>query len=707
MQGLAAQQPPADKDSFFSLSPVEVKAVRAPDLAPVTKSNLSKKEIEKQNLGQDLPFILNQLPSVVINSDAGNGVGYTGIHIRGTDPTRINVTLNGIPYNDAESQGTYFVDLPDLASSLNSIQVQRGAGSSSNGAGAFGATINLSTNEVVAKPYTEFNNSFGSFNTWKNTFKIGSGLVSNHFTIDFRASSLHSDGFVDRASTRLHSFYLSMAYIGKSNEIRLNILQGHEKTYQAWYGISEADLQAGNRTINYAGMEKPGSPYDNETDNYQQDHYQLFYTHHFSKNLSFNTAFFLTKGKGYYEEYRAGQDYAEYNLPYPIRGNDTSFTSDFIRQLWLDNKFYGNIFSLQYHHKTTDVTLGGAFTKYEGKHYGELTWAANSLTGPGEWYLVPAEKNDVNVYAKWLQKIAKHVTGYVDLQFRNINYDINGFGKNPSLIINNKYAFFNPKIGASYTNKGWYDYISYSIASKEPNRDDFEAGDNQLPRPETMHDFEMGIEKRSTRYVLSAGFYFMQYKDQLVLTGKINDVGAYTRTNIPSSFREGVELQASFMPHQWIKISGNLTLSKNKVKNFEEYIDDYDNGGQKINQYHSTDIAFSPNIIGGATLSFFPVKKWTLDLPAKYVGKQYLDNTENDARSLNAFYVQDARLVYTLAKGKLKETSILLQVNNIFAKKYEPNGYTYSYIYGGALTTENYYFPMAGRNFMVGVNVRF
>jgi iron complex outermembrane receptor protein len=702
-----AQEKPAEKDSFYILSPVEVKAVRASNPAPVTKTNLSKKDIDRQNLGEDLPYLLNQTPSVVVHSDAGNGIGYTGLQIRGTDATRINVTLNGIPYNDAESQQTYFVDLPDIASSINSIQIQRGVGSSSNGAGAFGATINLSTNELNKDAYAEINNSYGSYNSWKNTFKTGSGLIANHFSMDFRFSSLSSDGYIDRASTKLHSFYLSTAYTGKSNSLRFNIIQGHEKTYQAWYGISEEDLKAGNRRINYAGMERPGSPYDNETDNYQQDHYQLFYTHRFSRQLSFNTAFFYTKGMGYYEEYRADQPYSMYHLPEPVNGPDTSFTSDFVRQLWLDNDFYGNIFSVQYENRGTQLTVGGGWTNYLGDHYGELTWASNGLTGMKSWYNVDAKKQDLNLYSRLLQRLFPNWNGYIDLQYRGVDYHLNGFENNPDLFIHNKYDFFNPRIGLSYVNKDWNNYISFSVASKEPNRDDFEASVAQQPKPEILHDVELGIEKKNPGYVLGATLYYMQYKDQLVLTGRINDVGAYTRTNIPQSYRAGIELQATAKPYAWLEASTNLSLSQNKVKDFTEYIDDYDNGGQKINLYRSTDIAFSPSKIAAATISFFPTKNIELSLLSKYVDKQYLDNTQNENRKLNAFYTQDARLTYRFHKDILKEGSVILQVNNIFSKKYEPNGYTYSYISGGELTTGNYYFPMAPVNFFFGLNMRF
>jgi iron complex outermembrane receptor protein len=701
------QEKSAEKDSFYSLSPVEVKAIRAADRAPVTKTNISKKEIEKQNLGQDLPFLLNQTPSVVVNSDAGNGVGYTGIRIRGTDATRINVTLNGIPYNDAESQGTFFVDLPDFASSVSSIQIQRGAGSSSNGAGAFGATINFSTNEVNSKHYAELNNSYGSFNTWKNTIKAGSGLIGGHFTVDTRLSNITSDGFIDRASSKLRSFYFSTAFIDNSNTIRFNLFKGYEKTYQAWYGVSEADLKAGHRRINYAGTEKPGEPYENETDNYWQDHYQLFYTHHFNPHLAFNTALFFTKGKGYYEEYRADQPYEMYHLPAPVVAGDTLFTSDFIRQLWLNNNFYGDIFSLQYHNAKTEFTIGGAYTRYEGNHYGKLIWASNGLTGPTRWYDLNALKTDFNSYAKLLQKFSNRWNGYLDLQYRHIKYNIDGFRDNPDLFIRNNYNFFNPKIGVSYTYNGLNGYLSYSIAHKEPNRDDFEAGMSQQPKAERLNDIEIGFEKRKSNYGWGATLYYMKYKDQLVLTGKINDVGAYTRTNIPNSYRTGIELQGNIQPVNWLKAAANLTLSKNKVQHFTEYIDDYDNGGQKQNNFSSTDIALSPAIVGAATISILPCKNFEFDLLSKYVSKQYLDNTQNPGRKLDPYYVQDARAIYTVNKGFLKEANLILQVNNIFDKKYEPNGYTYNYIYGGELSVNNYYFPMAGINFIAAISLKF
>lgn len=689
------------------LQPVEVTAVRAGDKAPFAKTNLTKEEIKKINLGQDLPFLLNQTPSVVVNSDAGAGVGYTGIRIRGTDGSRINVTLNGIPYNDAESQGAYFVDLPDFSSSVNSIQVQRGVGTSSNGAGAFGASINLATNELNKKAYVELNNSYGSFNTLKNTLQFGSGILGDHFTIDGRLSSITSDGYIDRAKSNLRSFYVSTAYTDDKNSLRLNIFSGKEKTYQAWNGIPESMLNS-NRTYNSAGTEKTDAPYDNETDNYTQTHYQLFYNRKFNDFWKGNIAVFLTKGKGYYEQYKADEAIGDYGLPDHIVGPDTTTNTDIIRRLWLDNDFYGTVFSLQHHKNKTDITFGGGWNAYDGRHFGEIVWAAVQKAVPinYRWYNLMAHKKDLSFYGKWAQQLTNNLQSFVDVQFRNINYNINGFRNNPGIILKNDYNFLNPKLGLTYNKNSWQLYASYALAQKEPNRDDFEAGNTQQPKRELLNDFEAGIEKKKTNYSFGANLYYMQYKDQLILTGKINDVGAYTRTNVPNSYRTGIELQGKYIFNKWLNAAANITFSKNKIKNFTEYIDDYDNGGQVTNFYASTGIAFSPNTVAGGSINIAPAKNAEINLISKYVSRQYLDNTAQNSRSLNAYYTQDVRLSYLLEGKLFKATSIILQLNNVFGKKYEPNGYSFSYIYGGSLTTENYYFPMAPFNCMVGVNVR-
>lgn len=686
----------------IDLVPVEVKAIRASATAPFTKTNVKKEEIRKQNLGQDLPFLLNNTPSVVVNSDAGNGIGYTGIRIRGTDATRINVTLNGVPFNDAESNGTFFVNLPDFLSSVNSIQIQRGVGTSSNGAGAFGATINLSTNDLIKERAIEINNSYGSFNSWKNTLVYNSGLLGNHFSVDARLSRISSDGYIDRASSNLRSYYLSTAFNNEKTGLRFTTFSGKEKTYQAWNGVSEADLKT-NRRINYAGMEKADTPYDNEVDNYRQDHYQLFFNHKLFPGLNFNTGLFLVRGKGFYEQYKANADYADYNLTPPSIGETST---DLVRQLWLDNYYYGNIFSLQYEKEGTAFTLGGAITNYDGAHYGKVIWAKNGLSENKRWYDLDAQKSDANVYAKWQQKLGTYWQLYADLQWRGVTYEMEGFRNNPTLGVKQFYNFLNPKAGISYIRNNWMLYTSYGITNKEPNRDDFEAGANQQPLPERLHDLEVGIERKEKAYNWGATLYYMRYDNQLVLTGKINDVGAYTRSNIKDSYRAGIELQGATRLTPWLQAAANVTLSKNKLQNFEEFIDDYDTWMQRKNVYKETTIAFSPSVIGSSSLSILPYQNLELQLIGKYVGKQYLDNTENEGRKLDPYYTQDVRALYTFKKNWLKSATVIACVNNIFNTLYEPNGYTFSYYSNNALTTENYYYPMAGTNWTVGLNIK-
>ncbi len=694
--------------SDFFLEPLEVKAIRASDKSPFTKTDITKQQLSKLNLGQDIPFLLNQTPSVVINSDAGNGVGYTGIRIRGSDATRINVTLNGIPYNDAESQGTYFVDLPDFGSSVNSIQIQRGVGTSTNGSGAFGATINMSTNEFNENSYAESNNSYGSFNTWKNTIKLGSGLINDHFTIDARLSRISSDGYVDRAASNLQSFYFSPAYTNKHTSLRLNIFSGKEKTYQSWYGLPEALLKS-DRTYNAAGTEKPGEPYVNQTDNYQQDHYQLFFNQVLTGKLNLNIASFLTRGKGYYEEYKAEQDYASYGLDNVIVGSDTLTSTDLVRQRWLNNYFYGQVFSLQYKGSKDELTFGGSWTKYDGKHYGHIIWANMGIPKDFQYYNYPATKTDVNVYAKWLHQLSTNWSLFSDLQFRTVMHNMKGFEGSPDLFIKRNFNFLNPKLGVSYNANGFHAYSSYALAHREPNRDDFQAEITEQPKYETLHDFELGIDKKANSYNWAATFYYMQYDNQLVLTGKINDVGSYSRANVTNSYRLGLELQGGIKFNKWLNASANITLSRNKIKSFIEYIDDYDeadNYKQQTVEHSNTDISFSPTIISGGVINILPFKNAEFSLVGKYVAKQYMDNTQNNNRRLADYYTQDARFIYTLKNLLFKEFNLIFQANNIFNFKYEPSGYTYPYIYGGALINDNYYYPMAGTNFMMAINIK-
>ncbi len=511
-----------DSTKFF-LQPVEVKALRAGEKAPFTKTDITKQEIEKTNLGQDLPFLLAQTPSVVINSDAGNGVGYTAIYIRGTDDSRINMTLNGIPYNDAEEQAIFFVDLPDFASSVNSIQIQRGVGTSSNGAGAFGATINFSTNEFNDKAYAEINNSYGSFDTWKNTVKVGSGLIDDHFTIDARLSRISSNGYIDRATSDLKSLYLSAAWYSKNSSLRFNLIQGTEKTYQAWNGIPEAKYDGNRAALDQHYQDNVGSlyfttqdslnlynsknrtynyfTYKDQTDNYWQNHYQLFFNHQFSQYLALNTAAFLTRGYGYYQEYHdqgdsANAKYTAYGLSPYVVGNDTLQSTNLIRQRWLDNYFFGGISSLQYKKDNTQLTLGGGWDRFNGKHYGNVVWAQNGgFPDNYQYYYEPAYKIDYNVYAKWQQQLGERLTVFTDLQYRHIDYELDGFDDNPSILVHQRYNFVNPKAGLTYTHHEWQAYLSWSLASHEPNRDDFEAGVYDQPKPELLQDLELSLQK--------------------------------------------------------------------------------------------------------------------------------------------------------------------------------------------------------------------
>ena len=697
---------PLEETGLF-VQPVEISSLRAGKNAPFTTSSLNAEDIKKQNLGQDLPLLLNQLPGVVTNSDAGNGIGYTGMRVRGSDITRINVTVNGIPINDAESSGTFFVDMPDFASSVNSIQLQRGVGTSTNGAGAFGASLNLSTNDFRDKAYGEISNSYGSFNSWKHTVKAGSGLINDHFTIDARLSKISSDGYIDRASSDLHSFYTSAAYISKKTAIRLNVFSGKEKTYQAWNGVPEALLHT-DRTYNSAGTEKPGAPYDNETDNYQQDHYQLFLNQEINSKLNFNVALHYTKGKGYYEQYKAQQLFSDYGLSSPVINGRPVDTTDLIRQLWLDNDFYGTVFSVNGTGQKLNWSLGGGWNRYEGGHYGKIIWAQYDIDKDHKYYDLDAVKTDFNIYWKGEFKLTEAVRLFADLQYRTVRFNIDGFEDNPTLIQHNTYNFFNPKAGIYYyLNTSSQLYASYSIGNKEPNRDDFEAGLTQTPKHENLQNVEAGYVFRNDRVNVQANAYYMYYKNQLVQTGKLNDVGAYTRTNIPKSYRAGVELQGSVKLNEVFTFGANAAFSQNKIKNYTAFVDNYDTGVQDTVHYGNSDISFSPSVVAGYTLTAKPVKGLDIDVIGKYVSRQYLDNTGSKERSLNGYYTNDVRLRYSVPQPLFKELGLQVAVNNIFNKKYEPNGASYTWIEGGKLVSDNYYYPMAGTNYMVGLTVAF
>ncbi len=684
------------------LEDVQVTALRGSNKAPFSKTTIEGLSTSINNLGQDIPYILQSLPSVISNSDAGNGVGYTGIRIRGTDATRINMTINGVPYNDAESQGLFFVNLPDFTSSVSSVEVQRGVGSSSNGAGAFGATMSFSTNNFNEKAYAEINNSFGSFGTYKNTLKIGTGL-QNKMYFDARLSQIKSIGYIDRASSDLQSAMATIGYLNKKTDIKFNAILGKEKTYQAWYGVDENTLKT-NRTYNSAGTERANTAYDNETDNYKQNHLQLIWNQKVNDNFKFSTTSFYTIGGGYYEQYKANQKYSKYGLP---NLSPTIITTDLVRQLWLNNDFYGQTFAAIYAKAKSNITIGGMLSKYIGNHYGQIPWAEKGIIKNYKYYDLNAFKNDNNLFAKWQYNVDSKISIYSDVQYRNVKYTINGFRNNPTIDVKQQFNFVNPKFGLSYIDVKNTASLSYARAAKEPNRDDFEANVNQIPLPEKLNDWELNFTKKLTSKIkVEATIYYMQYKDQLILTGKINDVGAYTRQNVPNSYRTGLELQANYNVIGKYGIMANVTLSSNKINAFSEYVDNYDNGTQNETIYKNTDIAYSPNVIASLSGYIKVAKKMDISLINKYVSKQYLDNTQNENRSLKSYLLQDVLISYKPTIANLKNTNFILQVNNLLNKKYEPNGYTFGYISSGSRTDENFYFPMAGINFMIGLNVR-
>jgi len=689
-------------DSIRSLPPLEIRSIRLSEQAPFAKTNISKAQIALNNVGQDLPFLLENTPSVVVHADAGIGVGYTGIRIRGTDATRINFTLNGIPYNDAESMGTFFVNIPDFGSSVNSIQIQRGVGTSTNGAGAFGASVNLMTNEYNPTSYLSLQNTAGSFNSFKNNLVFGSGLIDNKFTIDGRVSSIRSDGFIDRANSDLKSFFLSTTYWGEKSSLRLNVFSGKEKTYQAWYGVPEEFLKT-NRTYNPAGTEKAGEPYDNQTDNYTQTHYQLFYNKNINSQWKWNTAFYLTTGKGYYEEYKAGVDFLEYNID--VTGK-TNVPADLVRRRWLDNNFYGQIAALSYVDSLNDLTIGGGWSVYNGLHFGTLPYL-DLRFAPADYryYDNDAIKREMNSYVKWERKLTKRFKSFIDLQYRFVNHEMNGFTKNTDLEIERKFNFFNPKMGLTYQSKNIFYYTSIAVANKEPNRDDFEASATDQPRSEQLVDLETGFEFKRPKYAINANVYYMNYKDQLVLTGKINDVGAYTRTNVPKSYRAGLELQFKYSFNKYFNSSYSITYSQNKIEAFTEYIDDYDQFKQVAIQHKNTNIALSPSLITNRTFNWKPNDKLSVFWTTKYTSEQFLDNTQNKDRKLDAFFINDLNAQWTVMNKR--KFTMLLQVyaNNVLDVQYAPNGYTFSYFYDRTLTTSNNFYPMAGRNYWISLKI--
>ncbi len=715
---------PQDSPLLIELNPITisteefiVSGTRASATTPTTFQVIDKSDLSKNNLGQDLPLLLNYTPSMVTHSDAGAGVGYTGLRIRGTDQTRINVTVNGIPLNDAESHGVFWVNMPDFASSVENIQIQRGVGTSTNGAATFGASLNIQTDTKKEEAYAETDHSVGSFATRKHTIKAGTGLIDEHWAVDTRLSRISSDGYIDRAFSDLKSYFVSGGYFGDDHVVKVNIFSGSEQTYQAWNGVPENLLET-DRTYN-------GYTYENETDNYQQDHYQFIYAGTWGNYLKANFALHYTQGQGYYEQFRPDDNLPDnYGIDPILIGDEEIAETDIIRRRWLDNDFYGAVYSLKYVSKNgkVDAILGGGANRYDGDHFGEIIWmgVSGDTDIRDRYYDNVAVKDDRNIYLKSTYEVRERLYLFGDFQWRNIYYRFQGINSDLRTITGSQnYNFFNPKLGLSYeTTNGKTWYASYAVANREPVRADFtDSPLAEIPRPETLNNVEAGVRVNRNRYQYSANLYYMGYQDQLVLTGQLNDVGAYIRENVASSYRAGIELDGALQLTSRWTVGGNIAFSRNKIDTFTEYNDVYDENwgfaGQESTTYQDTDIAFSPNLVGSALIDFRPVKNLELSLLNKYVGRQYLDNTQQESRSLDPFWTTDLRFSYSWNPGFVEEMAFSVKVNNVFNELYEPNGYTFSYFVptegnsGRELVTENYYYPMAGTNYLAGLSIRF
>ena len=706
---------------YPELQEVKIKALRASQQTPMSFTNINKEELEEQNLGQDIPYMLSLTPSVVTTSDAGAGIGYTGFRVRGSDPTRINVTIDGIPVNDPESQGVWWVNMPDFTSSVEDIQIQRGAGASTNGAGAFGASVNLKTQSLRAKPYATTNNTIGSYSTLKNNIEFGTGLLADKFTLDGRLSKISSDGYIDRATSDLKSLYLSGAYYGSDDILKLSVISGKEKTYQAWNGVPLSYLDNDSlRTFN-------SYTYENETDNYWQDHYLLHYSKQVDKDASYSLGLHYTKGKGYYEQYKSGEDFADYGLNNVTIGNDTLTGTDLIRRKWLDNDFYGAIFSYNNSVDKLDYTIGGGWNTYDGRHYGVVRWAeyASNSTIDHIYYDNDGIKTDFNVYAKGLYNYSDDITIYADLQHRQIDYsflgkDENGAQRNDTV----NFEFFNPKFGAFYQiDANSSAFASFAIANREPNRADFvESSPNSRPLHETLYDTELGYKLNGDRFAFSATAYYMIYENQLILTGKINDVGAYTRENVDYSERKGIELEAAFKINEKLNWSANASFSENTIAHYTEYVDNWDTWGQEINTYSNTTIAFSPDLIWSSKLDYQFKDNIDLQFISKYVDEQYIDNTSSDDRKLDSYLVHHARMIWNIKSQLFKSAKLSFQINNLLDENYVNNAWIYRFKSDGydprpddpyvtANSDGGYdmagYFPQAKRNFLLGLTLGF
>ena len=719
---------------------VIVRSTRAGENAPVTYSEMNKEEIRAQNQGQDLPFVLNFLPSVVTTSDAGAGIGYTGIRIRGTDPTRINVTINGVPLNDSESQGVFWVNIPDIASSAQSIQVQRGVGTSTNGAAAFGATINLATTHLDQDPYAEFVNGIGSFKTRRHTFSFGTGLINDHWAVDGRISRINSDGYIDRASSDLDAYYFSAGYFSKKTIIKGILFGGDERTYQSWYGTPEAVLrndpegieeviinngldQEQAENMRTAGRTFNWYLYPDQVDDYGQDHFQLHASHRFSDAVTAQLTLHYTYGSGFFEQYERNADFADYGLDDAVVGDEIITSTDLVQRRWLDNHFYGTTFSLTYTpQSTTEIIFGGGWNTYDGDHFGEVIWtesAFGNVPKDFRYYDNVGEKQDINTYLKFSHLIGTSLQVFADLQYRGITYQTIGIDNDQRAIdVDADFNFFNPKAGVSYAPNGNSTiYASFAVANREPVRTDF-IDNPEAPEAERLNNLEAGYRYSGNRIAFEANAYYMGYKDQLVLTGELNDVGSALRANVDRSYRAGIELQAAWQPSRNLLWQANATFSRNRIEEFNEVIYDYgpafDEFNVIVNTYEDTDIAYSPSVIAGSQLHYTLFRngitegdQLELSLLSKSVGDQYLDNTSNDDRKIDAYFVNDLRIRYGIRDRFFEAIDITFQVNNLFGTRYSANGYTFGY-QGGPdyVVRENYFYPQALTNYLLTLGIR-
>nr|WP_255555094.1 TonB-dependent receptor [Flavobacterium sp. NKUCC04_CG] len=704
---MAQESIAVDSTKVTALDEILVASIRVDDKTPIAYSNLSKEALAKRNLGQDIPAMMNFMPSVVMTTDAGNGVGYSSIRVRGSDATRVNVTLNGIPYNDGESQGSFWVNMPDFTSSIQNLQLQRGVGTSTNGSAAFGASLNLLTDSYSYKSTGEISNSFGSYNTRKHTVKFSTGLMNNHFELAGRLSNIHSDGYIDRASSDLKSYFLQGTFLGKTTLIKALAFGGDQKTYQAWNGLEDPDKLENNRRFNTSGVYYDNAGvmkfYDNETDNYKQDHFQLHWNERWSEKWTSNAALHYTMGKGYYENYKVNGKFAEYGFsPIMVDGKEIKKT-DIVRQKWLENDFYGFTFSVNYKQENLDVIVGGAANRYEGNHFGTILWVKQPVKYDynQKYYDDDAVKTDMNAYVKATYQFAPKWSLYGDLQFRKVQYKADGLetGK-----VNDTFDFFNPKAGITFqANNENQLYFSYARAHREPSRNDYKDGS---PKPEKLNDFELGWRYHSEAASVNVNAYYMRYKDQLVLTGALNDVGAAIRENSGDSYRLGLEIDATVRLHQKVYWNPSVTISDNKNIDFHT---EWDGGLVNLG---NTDIAFSPSFIAGNILTYVPIKGMHISWLTKFVGEQYMGNVDSKKSKLDSYFVNDISMNYEFPmKGWFQSIGLSVLANNIFDVKYLSNGYYYSYdeeTNAGLSTVEGAgYFPQATFNVLAGLTLKF